>query len=402
MAAKIVIRLPHIAWRNDRPRFVPAAALRKLGFKGQDLRHPDGRWFSPREAEEWLNTTLLPAIAAKRAAPPPVAARRKPAPVRLGPVKPLTTMADLFAAFFKRPELNNQPVVAGRMRRPPLARKTVESYKKAQMPFTRIAAFWAAPAAAVNVAVVDATLARIEQDHGLAMARASRALLSTVFAKCGKLHGLANPVLQAERLPVPAGRIRPATKAEIKAMIAAAEAMGRPEMADAIVFAIHCGQRQTDVLTARHDQIEAGVLTIRQSKTKVPLCFRLAPAVQARLAAARQRRSGQTVQYPHLFIDERTNRPWHVSGDHFRHVWAEIRKRAAVACPGVADLRFQDLRDTVMTVLGEQRVLFAEGRHLSGHGAGSEALVEKHYRQITASAAEPAVKALQSYWEDEE
>jgi integrase len=406
MAAKLIVRLPHIAWRHDRPRFVPAANLRTLGFKGQDLRWPDGRWYSAREVESWLNATLLPAIAARRAAAaaaPAPAPRRKPAPpVQLARPGALVTMADLFTAFFARPELNGERVVQGRKLRQPLAAKTVESYKKARMPFTRVVAFWAAPAAQVTTPVVDATLEQIEARHGLASARASRALLSTVFAKCGKAHGLGNPVAGAEHLPVPAGRIRPATKAEIRAMIAAAEAIGRPELADAIVFGIHYGQRQTDLLQLTHAQIEAGLLTLTQSKTRVTLKLTLVPAVVARLNAARQRRAAAPVQYPHLFIDERASRPWHISGDHFRAVWSAVRKQAAAACPSVADLRFQDLRDTVMSALSRQGVAFEQQRRVSGHGANSQGLVDKHYNEVSASAADPAIKALQAYWESEE
>jgi hypothetical protein len=33
------IRIPFIALRDDRPRFVPGIRERALGFKGQDLRH---------------------------------------------------------------------------------------------------------------------------------------------------------------------------------------------------------------------------------------------------------------------------------------------------------------------------------------------------------------------------
>ncbi len=43
-------RLPYIAWREGRPRFVPGPRERALGFYGQDLRHEDGRWFSFDEA----------------------------------------------------------------------------------------------------------------------------------------------------------------------------------------------------------------------------------------------------------------------------------------------------------------------------------------------------------------
>jgi hypothetical protein len=48
---KAPIKLPFIAWRDGRPRFVPGARERALGFKGWDLKHTDGRWFTLAEAE---------------------------------------------------------------------------------------------------------------------------------------------------------------------------------------------------------------------------------------------------------------------------------------------------------------------------------------------------------------
>ena len=50
---KLVDRLPYIVWRDGRPRFSPGPRLRSLGFKGEDLRHSDGRWLSLEEARNF-------------------------------------------------------------------------------------------------------------------------------------------------------------------------------------------------------------------------------------------------------------------------------------------------------------------------------------------------------------
>lgn len=47
------LKSPHIAWRNGRPRFVPGPRDRAIGFKGEDLRHKDGAWFTQAEAATW-------------------------------------------------------------------------------------------------------------------------------------------------------------------------------------------------------------------------------------------------------------------------------------------------------------------------------------------------------------
>lgn len=63
------VRLPFIAWRNGRPRFAPGPRERDLGFKGQDLCHPDGRWFTLEEAMNF-SATKLGEIEQARGTPP--------------------------------------------------------------------------------------------------------------------------------------------------------------------------------------------------------------------------------------------------------------------------------------------------------------------------------------------
>lgn len=53
--AKVTIKIPHVVWRSGRPRFVPGKTVRTLGFKGKDLKHPDGRWFDLNETISWSN-----------------------------------------------------------------------------------------------------------------------------------------------------------------------------------------------------------------------------------------------------------------------------------------------------------------------------------------------------------
>jgi len=56
----MTVRLPYIVWRDGRPRFVPPGHVRKLGFKGQDLRHAGGAaaWFTYEEARTWADAKL--------------------------------------------------------------------------------------------------------------------------------------------------------------------------------------------------------------------------------------------------------------------------------------------------------------------------------------------------------
>lgn len=72
------IKLPYVAWRDGRPRFVPGARERALGFKGKDLRHPDGRWFSLAEASDFATAKRNEIVEARSRLPlAPIAAPEK-------------------------------------------------------------------------------------------------------------------------------------------------------------------------------------------------------------------------------------------------------------------------------------------------------------------------------------
>ncbi len=82
---------PHVVWRDGRPRFNPGNDLRLLGYRGKDLRHPDGRWFTRGEAVDWslgFQQELAAIRAARRQSTPPsprvVASSRPPHPSRSG------------------------------------------------------------------------------------------------------------------------------------------------------------------------------------------------------------------------------------------------------------------------------------------------------------------------------
>src|SRR5574337_219876 len=62
---KITVRIPYVVWRDGRPRFVPGPELRTLGFKGENLRRPDGRWLDVEEARAWAEARMGAIEAAK-------------------------------------------------------------------------------------------------------------------------------------------------------------------------------------------------------------------------------------------------------------------------------------------------------------------------------------------------
>lgn len=55
----------YVAWREGRPRFTPSSREIALGFKGRDLRHASGEWFTREEAETFSRETYTAIVAAR-------------------------------------------------------------------------------------------------------------------------------------------------------------------------------------------------------------------------------------------------------------------------------------------------------------------------------------------------
>lgn len=55
----------YVAWRAGRPRFTPSSREIALGFKGRDLRHASGTWFTREEAETFSRETYAAIVAAR-------------------------------------------------------------------------------------------------------------------------------------------------------------------------------------------------------------------------------------------------------------------------------------------------------------------------------------------------
>jgi hypothetical protein len=80
------------------------------------------------------------------------------------------------------------------------------------------------------------------------------------------------------------------TPSEIEALLAAADALGLPQIGDAIVIALHTGQRQGDVLRLEMPQIEGGRAFFRQGKRGARVAMPLTPQLASRIDAIRGRR----------------------------------------------------------------------------------------------------------------
>ena len=66
------INLPHVEWRDGRPRFNPSRRQRALGFVRTNLQGPAGDWMTLAQVQAWL-AGLEREIATRQAEPAPAA-----------------------------------------------------------------------------------------------------------------------------------------------------------------------------------------------------------------------------------------------------------------------------------------------------------------------------------------
>lgn len=398
--AKVTVKLRNIVWRDGRPRFVPGARLRKLGYKGQDLKHPDGRWLSLYEAEAWAQAKAqeIADIDARRAA----GSRARAPKASAG----LVTVAELIEAVFLLPEFRDGLTVVKRTLKPRAA-NTVRWYRGMANALQEFdPKLWAAPAAAITPQRAYAIFERLHEQKGLAMARGIVALVRRAWSQAVRRGAATTNPWKDLGMQTPSPRVRVGTFGEMRALVAAADALGRPEIGDCIYLGLFTGQRQNDrlaLLDATRDV--NGRRRFRLSKTGAIVATIDAEPLRRRMAAAEDRRAAQKVSWPNVVIDEKSGRPFKV--DHYRKVFSETRAAAVAGikdaktgswivepCPSLADFQERDLRDTAVTWLADSEATEMEIRAITGHSLQSIATVLKHYCAITVGQSDNAIRKL--------
>ena len=161
------------------------------------------------------------------------------------------------------------------------------------------------------------------------------------------------------------GRIRVLSWAELRALTTTAEGLGWASIADAVILGIDLSWSQADRLDLTWNRVTPGddgrlrALT-RSQLTDGPSARRVGRAKTGRIGGTpflslgldrikiiQARQQAMAAQPTHVLWCETTGAPW--KADHFRHVFAEIRAKAAETLPSVADATDQDLRDTAIT-----------------------------------------------------
>jgi hypothetical protein len=447
---KVEIKIPLVTWRDGRPRFWPGAALRRLGYAGEDLRHgKSGSWFSLDEAIAWSAAKVAEiddrrrAIAAGQTTPRKAANDVRRAAAARGGV----SVAELFTAFRDtNPRMNGVSQVEGRKVRKALSAGTVRFYRGAisQLENFDGGLAWHEPAADLTARVLAGLIDRYETQHGLAQTRALRATISAVYAwgatRAGKYRVARNPVADLEEtLPVLPPRVRVGTIEEMLQLLAVADCLGFPEIGDAIALGLFTGQRQNDRLALSDMQLTAEGIRFQQSKKGgQPLLIPAIAPLQTRLEAMRARRHDWRVNiggnslppYPNVLLDERQRRPWDANtyGKAFRairHAAATgqvedtpfarrmlrnvsvgeadpVPARLAAAglspMPSLADFHDQDCRDTAVTWLALCGCDKWQVASITGHTLSSIDTILKHYFGAHPDLARGGMARLEAYW----
>lgn len=435
---------PFVSWRDGRPRFQPAQDLREKGFKGTDLRWPDdpphgwhpetlqpgdqndGRWFTRGEAVDWSAAFRRRLDEARKGE----VKRQRGRPPKKGGARPLLyTVAKMFDDWQRSPRFVNPPPIG-------YSTNTRRDYRqKMGVIEADHQLVWNAPVAALEQPTVRAMFEELWEGRGLATANGAVRVLSSAISWAmlrGKVKMPVNPALKI-KMEVPAARVRFATRREIEALVATADAIGRPELGDMVILGVWTGQRQADRLSL----VDKGLLNkrriFRQAKTGATVAVRDAPMLEARLkkAMARRRaaraaallaaktdRERERVEliFAHVVLDERRWSPF--GRFHYRHLFAELRDRAiqgvldeeasATAgarvwkvekCPSLADFWDLDLRDTAVTWMALAGATVPEIIAVTGHTLQSATRILKHYLARHPEMADSAIGKMVEWFD---
>lgn len=393
--AKIALP-PNLSWRDGRPRWIPGPTVRARGWKPQDLKDEAGAWLS-------LGAAIAEADRLNQAVRAHHAAGHKVAPRGAG-TRPPFTVEDMFEELWRSPKMTGGATDSGRARRKVSADRTVKDYRaKANALRAFDPELWTAPIAALTAPVLHGLHEQLWQTKGHHMANGIVAVLRLALSHAvrkGRLH--INPALRLG-LETPPPRLRVGTLQEMQALVAAADAIGLPEIGDAVYLGLFTGQRQGDRLTLQDAGERSGARVFRQAKTGAVVEVPDAPQLAARLAASRERRAGAGVVAAEIVINSRTRRPFDEHA--YRKAFAAVRAAAIDGgdgrepCPSLAEFRDQDLRDTAVTWLARAGCTIPQIRSITGHNEATITAVLRHYLAVDAAMAGEAISRLVAYLE---
>lgn len=388
--AKITVKIPHIVWRDSRPRFVPGPALRKLGYRGEDLKHPDGRWFDLNETARW-SEKICKEVETSRQQQKLRQSGRKP--IRNHARKGYISVGELLSKWHR------ERVKEGKQTGKPKQR-TLDDYDYNIRLFQAYdPELWTVPAASITDVMANGIYKKLREAKGISMSKAIISTLRPAWHWAQKEMGLVtiNPWRDL-RMTTPPPRLRVGSITEMKHLISTADRQGRPDVGDAIMLGLCTGQRQADRLHLELESLQDDGIIFRQRKTGVRIEVPAIEPLKRRLKAAKARRELKHRKIRTILFDETKGRDW--TGDkgfRYRRAFRPIRNMAAKSMPSLEGFTDQDLRDTAVTWLANAGCTDAQISSITGHEPENIARIMKHYRARTREQAKAGTDKLDAY-----
>lgn len=389
-----------------RPRFEPGPREVALGFRGKDLKHPDGTWYSLAEAKAWADTNREAIREARQRG-------RAEAPAQAAG----DTLDDLLRDYLSSPDFKR---LRPRTQRDYLGKAEAIRWQP-QTPADRRQGrpkvpelIIKAPVRLIDPPTMKGFFEKMERERGLPMARGVLMVASAAFA-WGRLSTrwkLKENPCHRLKLPKAEGRKITWTWEAVQAARQAAAILGEHEIADAIWIGLVTGASPVDVLSFGAG-LWGGRCRFVRSKTGAGISVPDHLMVDV-LAAARDRNAaiadkiraagGKPHKGDEIIIDHRTGRPFN---EHtFRHRFAAVRALAArgsaehglAACPGIAAMRFQDLRDTHFSWSHAAGNDLATVASITGHTIATVTqMAEDHYLVVDEATADKAMDRFAAF-----
>lgn len=388
--AKVTIKIPHIVWRDGRPRFTPGPGVRKLGFKGEDLKHPAGNWLDLNETIAWSEEKCQEIETRRQQSQCPAPQTKKKS--KNHTVKGYVGFGELLVKWHN--DLKKEARQTGK----PTARTLNWYYRNVETLRKFDEELWTIPAASITHVMANGIYKKLREQKGIAF---SKALISTIrpayhwaMVEMGLVP--ANPFKDL-RISTPPPRLRVGSLEEMKHLIAIADKEQRPDIGDAIMLGLCTGQRQNDRLLFKLKKKNGNTLSFKQSKTGALVEVPAIPPLLQRIEAAEKRRNRQQSKIPTLLINEKDTRSWPEDGDSYRRAFRKVCNTAAQTMPSLKGFRDQDLRDTAVTWLANAGCTLPEIAAITGHSIDNIHSIMKHYLAQTPEQANMAMQKLLSY-----
>jgi hypothetical protein len=382
---KLSIR--YLKWRAGRPRWEPGPTLRAKGWKGRDLKDEQGTWLELTAAIEAAKR-LNDEVEAWRAGGAP---RRKPA----APLRPSRTAEHLWEIYRQSPRYTRK------------AATTQDDYRRKAKIF--LARFGEFSVAAIDKPHLYRWWEELYAARGHAMANGILAVVRAMLSHACRIGWRADNPAKQLALDTVAPRLVFWLPDEVTAIVAAADQLGEPSVGDAIVVALHSGQRLGDVLAMPDRIFDDKRIRLSQAKMKsrggALIDAPMTPALRDRVAAIKTRkRACGLIRIDTLVLREDTGGPYDKFSFNkaFRRARALAAKACADTCPGLAEKRFQDLRDTAVTRLALAGCSIAEIAAITGHSLNSITQIIKHYLVLQPEMADAAIAKLSAWLEQQD